>query len=120
MGADNTTKKTIEIFKNKKELGYIYIGFFSNKKSNKNEYLGAIKDSFNFILNENIDEVYCSLTELNNEEIKEVKTFSKKHGKIIKLIPNASELYNKNLVAEFYDDSIVILKVIPNLRSTSF
>lgn len=111
LGQDDTSKSIIQLFKNKKNLGYKYIGFFSNKEQKHKEYLGKIEDSLEYITAHQIDEVYCSLIELNKEEIKQIKKIANQKDIVIKLIPNSSELYSKNQSVEFYDNTLMVLNV---------
>ncbi|WP_347172977.1 undecaprenyl-phosphate glucose phosphotransferase [Polaribacter uvawellassae] len=112
LGSDETAKKIIHLFEGKKELGYQVSGFFSDKTtSNKKLFKGLIEKSYSFILEENIDEVYCSLSELSREEIKKITTFANENNIVVKLIPNANELYSKSYKTEYYEDSLLVLNV---------
>ena len=111
IGNDNSSTKIATLFKKKKNLGYQFFGFFSDKKTNAKDYVGKIKEAKKYILENEIDEIYCSLTELDNETIKEFMKFGGLHNLTIKLIPNANELYSKNLNIEFYNNTSLILNV---------
>ena len=111
IGLDSSSKKIIQLFKNKKELGYVFLGFFSDKDSSKKEFLGKTEKSFNYVLENGVDEIYCALSVLDKEQIKLVTKFANKNNRVLKLIPNANELYSKNLNAEYYDNSNLILNV---------
>tara|TARA_R110001592_G_scaffold83316_1_gene246714 strand:+ start:7740 stop:9098 length:1359 start_codon:yes stop_codon:yes gene_type:complete len=112
LGSDETAKKIINLFKEKKEFGYQVSGVFSDKvSSNQKLYKGSIEKSYSFILEENIDEVYCSLSELDKEEIKKITTFANENNIVIKLIPDANELYSKSYKTEYYEDSLLVLNV---------
>ena len=111
VGSDETAKKMIKLFQDKKELGYLISGFFSNITSKNKLYRGNLNDCCSFVLEKNIDEIYCSLSELSSSEIKEITTFSSNNNIVIKLIPDANELYSKSYKSEYYDDSILILNV---------
>ncbi|QTE24508.1 exopolysaccharide biosynthesis polyprenyl glycosylphosphotransferase [Polaribacter cellanae] len=111
LGNDSSTKKIKEVLVKDKDLGYRYLGFFSNKLKSNKEYLGTIKDSYLYILNNEVDEIFCSLNEVNEIDIKKIKKFANKNNKILKLIPNSKEIYNKDLSAEFYGNSLLILNV---------
>ena len=109
IGVDDSSKKIIELFKQNKSLGYQYLGLFSNKSLiNK---LGNIEDSFDYILDNSIDEVYCSLKELNSQMVNKIKAFSNSNNINLKLIPDAGKLYSKDQSIEFYDDTLVVLNV---------
>ena len=109
MGVDDSSKKFISLFNNNKTLGYKYLGYFTNKVNN--DKLGTIEDSFQFILDNTVDEIYCSLKELNTTNIAKIRSFSNSNNIILKLIPDSNKLYSKNQNIEFYDDTLVVLNV---------
>ncbi len=111
LGFDESTVELTDMFKNEKELGYQFLGFFTDNKTDATNFLGSLKQYENYVLNNNVDEIYCSLSELKNKQIKKIKKFAIRHKRKVKLIPNANELYNKNTVTEFYGDSLVVLNV---------
>jgi len=111
LGKDNTTKKFIKLFKEQKSLGYKYLGYFSNIVSKNKDYIGSFEDSFSFVQKNEVDEIYCSLTELNQEEIKELRKLTALKDIKIKLIPNSNEFYSKNQKTEYYNNNLVVLKV---------
>jgi putative colanic acid biosynthesis UDP-glucose lipid carrier transferase len=113
IGLDSSTKKMTQLFNKKSNLGYRYLGFFSDKKSDKKERLGSFKDSFNFIDDKAnfVDEVYCSLTELNKEQLKEVVRFTNDKDIVVKMIPNSEEFYSKHQNVEYYGETLKVLSV---------
>ncbi len=114
IGVDTTSKKIANLFVKRADLGYRYFGFFSNKVSDHNEYLGNLEASFNYILEKQIDEIYCSISALKKEQVKRFTKFANEHGKVIKLIPESNELYSKSVNAEYYDNLLVFnVKKLP-------
>ncbi|WP_299132601.1 exopolysaccharide biosynthesis polyprenyl glycosylphosphotransferase [uncultured Tenacibaculum sp.] len=111
LGYDSSAKKLINLFKKDKELGYEYCGFFSDESQGGNEHIGTIESSLKYVIKNQIDEIYCSLTELTDKQIKKITKFATKKNRVVKLIPNANELYNKNTTSEYYGGSTVVLKV---------
>lgn len=111
VGFDDTSKKIIKVFESKANFGYKFLGFFSNKKYTKKEYLGEIADVFDFIGKNEVDEIYCSISSLQREQIKQINKFANEQNIVLKLIPESDELYSKNQKAEYYDDAIMILNV---------
>jgi len=111
LGLDSSSKKIIQLFNNKKELGYVFLGFFSDKDSTKKGFLGKIEASFSYVLENEIDEIYCALSALDKEQIKLITRFANENNRVLKLIPNANELYSKNLNTEYYGNSSLILNV---------
>tara|TARA_R110001592_G_scaffold326330_3_gene607110 strand:+ start:2763 stop:3908 length:1146 start_codon:yes stop_codon:yes gene_type:complete len=111
LGNDVSTRNIIKTLKEDRELGYQYLGFFSDSLKSSKEYLGSIKGSFSFILNNEVDEIFCSLIELKDSELKKIKKFANTNNLKLKLIPNSKEIYNKYLSSEFYGNSLHILSV---------
>ena len=67
---------------------------------NKEEDIGKY---FDFILKENIDEIYCSLPSLSQSQIKKIIDFAESNLKTIKFVPGFENLYSKKLRHEIYD-----------------
>ncbi len=111
VGLDDSSKNIIKLFKSKSNLGYKYLGFFSIKNSENNECLGNLNDLFNYVTENSVDEIYCSLTSLKKNQIKEINKFAIEKNIGLKLIPNSSELYSKNQSIEYYDDALMVLNV---------
>ena len=72
LGYDSSAKKLINLFKKDKELGYEYCGFFSDELRGGNEYIGTIESSLKYVIKNQIDEIYCSLTELTDKQIRKI------------------------------------------------
>ena len=111
VGLDDSSKNIIKLFKSKSNLGYKYLGFFSRKDSENNECLGDLNDFFNYVTENSVDEIYCSLPSLKKNQIKEINKFAIEKNIVLKLIPNSSELYSKNQSIEYYDDALMVLNV---------
>jgi len=111
IGCDSSSIIISDVLKEDKQLGYQYLGFFSNKKKLDKEYLGSINESFFFILKNEVDEIFCSLKEINNEELKKIKKFASSNNRVLNLVPNSKEIDNNNLIKEFYGNSLLILNV---------
>ena len=111
LGDDTSTKQVIQVFKSKANLGYKFLGFFSENKHNDPLFLGNFLQVFQYAEENHIDEIYCSLTQLTNEQVKKINKFANEKGILLKLIPNASELYSKNQNVQYYDDALMVLSV---------
>lgn len=101
IGCNESTKKLEQFFNNEPGFGYKFLGFFTNEH-NPNK-TGSISDSFDFIIENKIDEIYCSLKELKNNQIKEFIEFCDIKVKSLKFIPDNNEVYGKNLYLNYYD-----------------
>ncbi|WP_299213024.1 undecaprenyl-phosphate glucose phosphotransferase [uncultured Aquimarina sp.] len=112
IGLNQSTKKLSSFFNNSPEYGYKFKGFFDNH--NDSCIKGTIQESYNFIVENKIDEVYCSTKELTNEQIKELTEFCERNMKVIKFIADDKELFSKNLELDYYSlTPILSLSKIP-------
>jgi putative colanic acid biosynthesis UDP-glucose lipid carrier transferase len=111
VGFDNSSKDIIQLFKTKSNLGYKYLGYFSDKVCDEKEYLGNLESVYEYATRNRVDEIYCSLTLLTQDQIKEINKFAIDRNIFLKLIPNSSELYSKNQSVEFYNDTLMVLNV---------
>jgi putative colanic acid biosynthesis UDP-glucose lipid carrier transferase len=112
IGSGRSSKKLRDFFNNELGYGYRFEGFFTD--SNDLNRKGTVRESFDFILNNNIDEVYCSLKELSNSDVKEFVDFCDVNLKTLKFIPDNKELFSKNLHLNYYDITPVLsLREIP-------
>lgn len=91
-----------EVLENRKDYGYRFHGFFSDKKQNP-EIKGKIDDLKSFVIDNKIDEIFCSLNEVSNEKVKELVEFADDYSKSIKFIPDSKEIYSKNLKINYYE-----------------
>lgn len=108
---DSTSKKLIKLFQDRSSLGYSFLGFFSNKPSNETNYLGNEVALYDFIKQEEVDEIYASLAHLKKSQIKELTKYASLHDITLKLIPDSKEFYSKSRSVEFYDDTLKVLSV---------
>ena len=111
LGYDDSAKKIIKIFNSKSNLGYKYLGFFSDKEYKNSHYLGSFKKVFDFTKKNIVDEIYCSLSVFSKDQITQIKKFAAEKGITLKLIPNTNELYAKTEKVEYYEDTLVVLNV---------
>jgi putative colanic acid biosynthesis UDP-glucose lipid carrier transferase len=111
VGFDDSSKNIIKLFESKSNLGYRYLGFFSDKIYNNKQYLGSVESVFEFVMQNKVDEIYCSLGILSEDEVKKINKFAIDKDIVLKLIPNAIELYSKNQSKEYYDDALMVLNV---------
>jgi len=109
LGLDDTTKAIKDIFLNQSNMGYKFLGFFTDKKTSKK--LGNLEESFDFILESEVDEVYCSLKELDEKMIKRITVFSNFNNISLKLIPDSSKFYSKKRNIEYYDNALIVYNV---------
>lgn len=112
IGDNESTHRLQQFFNTRPEYGYKLLGCFL--KSNSKHKLGEIQDSFRFALQEKLDEIYCSVNELNNTQLKKLIEFCEINVIALKFIPDNKELYAKKLHLNYYDlTPILSLRKIP-------
>lgn len=94
------------------EMGYKMLGVFADKNDFRfNGMLkGVVADSIKFALENNVDEIYCSVTELENTEVGNLMRFADKNLIRFKVIPDFRGFHNKKVAIDFYG-SIPVLSV---------
>ncbi len=104
-------RKTVIIGKNKQTLAlesffnkYPEYGYAHQKTINLKERKDLeLQALFDFVKNESIDEIYCSISELSNKQLNQVIDFADNNLKILKFLPDNKEIYAKRLKYEYYD-----------------
>jgi putative colanic acid biosysnthesis UDP-glucose lipid carrier transferase len=102
VGYTPESKNLKSLFEKRVDYGYEFFGFFSDKKTNA-EIAGKIIDIPDFVFENKIDELYCSLQELSNEQMKYLHDFAERQGLIIKFIPDSKQIFTKNLRIDYYE-----------------
>jgi len=101
IGFNTSSKKLIDFFESESDYGYRFIGFFDDHLNKKKYYLGNINKCYNYVLTEDIQEIYCS-TSLDKKLIQKIMKFGNINNKLVKLIPDSKDLYSKDLNLEYY------------------
>ncbi len=105
-------KKTIALdnfFNKNPEYGYSHKKTFNFKDKEH-----SLDECFQYVLEEGIDEMYCSISELTNSQIADIVDFADNNLKILKFIPDSKEIYSKKLRYEYYDYiPVLTLRNIP-------
>lgn len=96
-----------KFFDERSDYGYHFLGFFSDKKPHE-EVTGRIADIKDFVLQNNVDEIYCSLNEINNAQLKDLVVFAEMNDKTLKFIPDTKEIFSKNLRMDYYESFPVL------------
>jgi putative colanic acid biosynthesis UDP-glucose lipid carrier transferase len=91
-----------ELFEDRNDYGYRFLGYFSNK-SKSPEILGNLDDLKTFVLNNKVDEIYSSLEEMTNDQTINMVDFADSNNINIKFIPGAKEIFSKNLKINYLE-----------------
>jgi len=95
-GKNKRTKSLKEFFINNPEYGYQCKAIFHLSEEQQ------LEDCFAFIIKEEIDEIYCSVSSLKNNEIEQLVNFADNNLKVLKFLPDNKEIYTRNLKMEYY------------------
>lgn len=101
IGSNSSTLELENFFKSKKELGYFLSKTFDTKKN------FSLSSVFKYISQKNIDEIYCSVDELNNNSVREIIDYCDNNFKTLKFLPKRENLYYKKLDFHSYGLSTV-------------
>jgi putative colanic acid biosynthesis UDP-glucose lipid carrier transferase len=111
LGLNAKTMALEHFFRTKREFGYTHVKTFDFSDKNEETYL---ETCLNFVMDENIDEIYCSVSELSDSELGDVIDFADNNLKIVKFLPDSKEIYSKKLQYEYYNYiPILSLRTIP-------
>ncbi len=113
LGRDSTLKKIRTVFDDP-FLGYRYKGYFDDASSKSPTYLGKIIDCFLYILENDIDEIYCVASKFNHKELKNLINFADNNLIRLKIIPDNKAIFSKAMSIESYDNIPVLnLRKVP-------
>jgi putative colanic acid biosynthesis UDP-glucose lipid carrier transferase len=109
IGKSKKANQLIDIFNERREFGFNFVSQFS-PRDNGFELLSC----FRYIVNNNVDEIYCSVSELKNDELSAFINFADNNLKTLKFLPDNKNIFSKKLKFEYYDYlPILSLRDIP-------
>lgn len=110
LGVNKKTLDLEDFFNKNPEYGYIHKKTFNFKDRNELD----LKLCFDYILENAVDEIYCSISELSNRQIVDITNFADNNLKILKFLPDNKDIYSKKLKYEYYEYiPILSLRNIP-------
>jgi putative colanic acid biosynthesis UDP-glucose lipid carrier transferase len=109
IGKNNKTDQLIQVFNDREEYGYKFVKQFDAKGKGFD-----VMSCFMFIANHDIDEIYCSVSEMSNKKINAFINFADNNLKTLKFLPDNKNIFAKKLKFEYYDYlPILSLRDIP-------
>lgn len=118
IGSGKGLQPLVDFMMNRADFGFKILGYFSDEnkpieykiterafvehETGNINYLGKAEDFENYALANNVDEIYCSLSELKEKTIKSIIDFGDQHLKIVKLVPDNKDFITKSLNLEYY------------------
>ncbi|WP_372753025.1 undecaprenyl-phosphate glucose phosphotransferase [Mariniflexile sp.] len=113
IGRDRNLKKIRRIFDNP-HYGYRYCGFFDDGPSASPTYHGPIMRSYKYILENRIDEVYCTAAKLSKEQLQNLINFADNNLIKLKIIPDNKDIFTRSMSIEQYGNIPVLkLRTVP-------
>jgi putative colanic acid biosynthesis UDP-glucose lipid carrier transferase len=99
-----------EFFTENPDYGYelTYVFEFEKIKT------AQIQEMFDFVLSRNVDEMYCSIIGLSQDQMNKIIDFADSNLKTLKFIPDGNQIFFRNFILEYYDYIPVI--AIRNIR----
>ncbi|PIE49533.1 MAG: undecaprenyl-phosphate glucose phosphotransferase [Flavobacteriales bacterium] len=114
VGMDLAAKKMSEIFNTRTDLGYRYLGYFSDTNQKRLKFLGNLNQIFDFVDNHTPDEIYCSSSVVESNFMNKLNQLAINQQIILKILPETDKLYRKNYIPQYYDDLLVLqVKKLP-------
>lgn len=115
IGSNDKVRQLIKTFNTRLDYGYQ----FETKFSVKDEGF-SLENCFDYIIENNIDEIYFSVCELSNKQINRLIDFADNNLRELKFIPDNKDIFSRKLKYEYYDYiPILSLRAIPLQESIS-
>ncbi|TBN00244.1 undecaprenyl-phosphate glucose phosphotransferase [Hyunsoonleella flava] len=109
IGKNSKTSQLIKTFNKRLDFGYKFMNQFSPKDESF-----SLSKCFDYIIDNDIDEIFFSVAELSNMQINELIDFADNNLRELKFIPDNKEIFSKKLKYEYYDYIPVLsLRSIP-------
>ncbi len=98
VGDNRKVDQAIKIFKNNHQYGFqLAKQFVPNSKDFK------MDNCFAYVQENNINEIFCSINQLDDNQIKEFVNFADNHLVKLKFIPDNKQIFTKFLKLEYYE-----------------
>ncbi|UJH69038.1 undecaprenyl-phosphate glucose phosphotransferase [Allomuricauda sp. SCSIO 65647] len=116
IGKNQKINQLVEVFNNEKSYGYQFFRQFSTSKEQFD-----LEGCLNYVVDNRIDEIYCSIEGLEDDQILNLINFADKNFKTVKFVPDNKQIFSKKLNFEYYDYVPVLsLKEIPLKIRTNY
>lgn len=98
IGKNAKTSQLIHTFKTRTDFGYRFKAEFPVDDPGF-----SLDKCFNYVIENNIDEIYFSISELTNKQINRIIDFADNNLRTVKFIPDNKDIFSKKLKYEYYD-----------------
>nr|WP_276520180.1 undecaprenyl-phosphate glucose phosphotransferase [Aestuariivivens sediminis] len=108
IGNNEKTRQLIKTIRTRLDYGYNFKHQFTIEDNT------SLKECFNYVIENNIDEIYFSVAELSNKQINSLVDFADNNLRELKFIPDNKDIFSKRLKYEYYDYIPVLsIRAIP-------
>jgi len=90
------------LFETRPDLGYRFLGFFA-EQPNVQEGIGSFAQIPDYIQAQSVDEIYCSMRDIDSEQLQTLVELADNNRKTIKFIPDSTQIHTKNLKIDYYE-----------------
>ena len=99
-------------FERHPEVGYRLLGIFSDTLNHHDTVWlkGTLNETHAFAIEMKVDEIYCSISGMEAEEVAEMMTFADRNLMRFKVIPDFRGFLNRRVKIDFYE-SVAVLSV---------
>ena len=109
IGDNLRTQQLKDFFEKNPEFGYKFRKMFCTKHDDN-----FLEKCYQYIIEENIDEIYCSMAELSQKQINRIVDFADNNLRVLKFLPDTKDIYAKQLKVDYYGYlPILSLRQIP-------
>ena len=98
IGDNEKTRQLINIFNKRQDFGYKFQKQFTVKDDDF-----SLQRCFNYVIENDINEIYSSVAELSNKQINRLADFADNNLRELKFIPDNKDIYSRKLKYEYYD-----------------
>jgi putative colanic acid biosysnthesis UDP-glucose lipid carrier transferase len=114
VGFSKTAIDLRRFFVSRPEYGYRFLGFFDDHNTDKPYVVGSFDEIQNFVLENGVDEIYCSPFNLKRQQIVNLLDFVDNNLVRMKFLPEPGELPYRQMKVDFYDVlPVLIFRSIP-------
>jgi putative colanic acid biosynthesis UDP-glucose lipid carrier transferase len=99
MGNDENIDPLRHFFTENPDYGYRLVKVFTVE----DQVESRIKECLSFVLNNKMDEIYCSIADLSEEQVIDIINFSDTNLVTLKFIPTEKQVLSRSVKFEYYD-----------------
>ncbi len=107
-GFGESAENLLEFFNQHPEHGYRFLGAFDDRAAKNDPIKGTIADVEAFAKEHSVDEIYCSVSDINNNQVASLMDFADRNFIRIKLLPDIFGVQYKKFKLDLYGQIPVI------------